>query len=130
DRKHRHLVTHKLAGKIYDLEELNTRLKAEIAERKRAEEELRIAHEQARRAKEEAERANHAKDTFLATVSHELRTPLTPVLMCVTALEQESSVEPELREQLSMMRRNIELEARLIDDLLDLTRVARGKLQL
>ena len=82
------------------------------------------------RAKEEAERANRAKDTFLAALSHELRTPLTPVLMCAAALEQEPDLSPELREQLSMMRRNVELEARLIDDLLDLTRVAHGKLQL
>ena len=81
-------------------------------------------------AKDEAERANRAKDKFLAALSHELRTPLTPVLMCAAALEQETTLEPELRRQLGMMRRNIELEARLIDDLLDLTRVSHGKLQL
>ena len=81
-------------------------------------------------AKNEAERANCAKDRFLAALSHELRTPLTPVLMCAAALEQEPAIEPELRQHLGMMRRNIELEARLIDDLLDLTRVSHGKLQL
>ena len=81
-------------------------------------------------AKNEAERANRAKDDFLAALSHELRTPLTPVLMSAAALEQEPGIEPELRRQFGMMRRNVELEARLIDDLLDLTRVSRGKLQL
>jgi two-component system CheB/CheR fusion protein len=81
-------------------------------------------------AKDEAERANRAKDKFLAALSHELRTPLTPVLMCAAALEQEPDIEPRLRQQLGMMRRNIELEARLIDDLLDLTRASHGKLQL
>jgi two-component system, sensor histidine kinase and response regulator len=81
-------------------------------------------------AKNEAERANRAKDKFLAALSHELRTPLTPVLMSAAALEHEPGIEPELRRQFGMMRRNVELEARLIDDLLDLTRVTHGKLQL
>ncbi|MDP9253720.1 MAG: ATP-binding protein, partial [Verrucomicrobiota bacterium] len=88
------------------------------------------AEDTARRAKEDAERANRAKDNFLAALSHELRTPLMPVLMCAAALEQEPAIEPEIRQQLGMMRRNVELEARLIDDLLDLTKVSRGKLQL
>jgi two-component system sensor histidine kinase/response regulator len=81
-------------------------------------------------AKNEAERANRAKDQFLAVLSHELRTPLTPVLMSAAALEHEPGIKPELRRQFGMMRRNVELEARLIDDLLDLTRVSHGKLQL
>jgi len=83
-----------------------------------------------KRAQAEAEHANRAKDKFLAALSHELRTPLTPVLMCAAALEQETALQPEYREQLGMMRRNVELEARLIDDLLDLTRISRGTLQL
>ncbi len=78
-------------------------------------------------AKEHAEAANNAKDNFLATLSHELRTPLTPVLMSATALAGDPSLPAEVREQLNMMRRNIELEARLIDDLLDLTRIIHGK---
>lgn len=82
------------------------------------------------RAKEEAEAASRAKDDFLAALSHELRTPLTPVLMTAAALESDPALAPDIREQLGMMRRNIELEARLIDDLLDLTRISRGKLQI
>ena len=83
-----------------------------------------------KRAQAEAVQANRAKDKFLAALSHELRTPLTPVLMCAAALEQEPAIQPEYRVQLGMMRRNVELEARLIDDLLDLTRISRGMLEL
>ena len=81
-------------------------------------------------AKELAEKANVAKDAFLAALGHELRTPLTPVLLAVGALENDRNFPAALRQQFSMMRRNVELEARLIDDLLDLTRIARGKLEL
>jgi signal transduction histidine kinase/DNA-binding LytR/AlgR family response regulator len=129
-RKHLDLITGKLADKVSELEELNIRLEIEMAERKRVLEQLQLAHEEANWAREDAERANRAKDSFLANLSHELRTPLTPVLMCVAALEQESAIQPEFRQQLAMMRRNIELEARLIDDLLDLTGIAHGKIQL
>lgn len=80
-------------------------------------------------AKEEAEAANKAKDHFLAVLSHELRTPLTPVLALVSAGEQPVT-EEERRQHIQIIRRNIELEARLIDDLLDLTRVTRGKVRL
>jgi signal transduction histidine kinase len=128
--KHLRLVTGKLADKVCELEELNTILHTEIAERERITNESLLAHAEARHAKEEAEHANCAKDQFLATLSHELRTPLTPVLMCVSALEREESIEPDLRAQLTMIRRNVELEARLIDDLLDLSRVAHAKLRL
>ncbi len=86
--------------------------------------------EDIRRAREEAERANRAKDNFLATLSHELRTPLTPVLIAATSLRDDETVSPELRQQLGMIQHNIELEARLIDDLLDLTRISRGRLLL
>jgi signal transduction histidine kinase len=129
-RKHLRVVTDKLAGKVCELEELNAKLQSKGAERERMVNESLLAHAEARHARDEAERANCAKDDFLAILSHELRTPLTPVLMCATALEQEESIEPELRAQLTMIRRNVQLEARLIDDLLDLTKIARGTLQL
>ncbi|MDQ3414066.1 MAG: PAS domain S-box protein, partial [Verrucomicrobiota bacterium] len=81
-------------------------------------------------AKEQVEAVSRAKDDFLAALSHELRTPLTPVLMMAADLAGDPAVPIEVRDQLAMMRRNIELEARLIDDLLDLTRISRGKLRL
>jgi len=78
----------------------------------------------------EKARSNLAKDQFLAMLSHELRTPLTPVLASALALESEPALPQEVHESLHMIRRNVELEARLIDDLLDLTRIDRGKIQL
>jgi PAS domain S-box-containing protein len=94
----------------------------DITDRKRAEVDLRDA-------KEAAEAACQARDRFLAVLSHELRTPLTPVLFGVSSL-LEANPGPELRPTLEMIRRNIELEARLIDDLLDLSRFSRGRLRL
>ena len=95
----------------------------DISQSKQAEEELS-------RAKEAAEAANKAKDNFLAILSHELRTPLTPVLAAVASLEDDESVPQHIVREVEMIRRNVEVEARLIDDLLDLTGAARGKLEL
>jgi signal transduction histidine kinase/CheY-like chemotaxis protein len=74
--------------------------------------------------------ANAAKDQFLALLSHELRNPLSPVIAMVGELEATIPDSPTVREALEVIRRNVELEARLIDDLLDVTRIAKGKLQL
>lgn len=83
------------------------------------------------RAKQAAEEANRAKDQFLAVLSHELRTPLTPALAAASNLESAENIDPaELKESLALIRRNIELEARLVDDLLDLTRISKGKLRI
>lgn len=78
----------------------------------------------------EAEAASRAKDHFLATLSHELRTPLTPVLALVSALQRDPRLPQDVQEDITTIARNIELESRLIDDLLDITRIARGKLEL
>jgi signal transduction histidine kinase/CheY-like chemotaxis protein len=74
--------------------------------------------------------ANAAKDQFLALLSHELRNPLSPVIAMVGELEASAPDSPEVRRALEVIRRNVELEARLIDDLLDVTRISKGKLQL
>jgi signal transduction histidine kinase len=73
--------------------------------------------------------ANAAKDQFLALLSHELRNPLSPVIAMVEELDHRVD-SPETRHALTIIRRNVELEARLIDDLLDVTRIAKGKLKL
>jgi len=101
----------------------------DITEHRRAAlERARMLREQAARA--EAEASNRAKDRFIATLSHELRTPLTPVLATVTAMLCDSDTPETLRPVVEMIRRNVALEARLIDDLLDLSRISRGALYL
>lgn len=74
--------------------------------------------------------ADLAKTRFLAMLSHELRTPLNPVMVTVQLLERNPTLSPEVRESVAMIRRNVEMEVRLIDDLLDLTKVNQGKVQL
>ncbi len=81
-------------------------------------------------AKAEVELASQAKDKFLAALSHELRTPLTPIVATLSAWDVQRRVPDALRPELQLLRRNIELEARLIDDLLDLTRLDSGRLLL
>jgi two-component system CheB/CheR fusion protein len=78
---------------------------------------------------QEAQEANARKDQFLAALSHELRTPLTPVLAAITATNPTTTSPEQMEEVFAIIRRNIELEARLIDDMLDLTRISRGKLE-
>jgi signal transduction histidine kinase/CheY-like chemotaxis protein len=82
------------------------------------------------RLRQELISANASKDQFLALLSHELRNPLSPVITMVAELEARASDGPEVRQALDIIRRNVELEARLIDDLLDVTRISKGKLQL
>jgi PAS domain S-box-containing protein len=78
-----------------------------------------------------AQKASKAKDDFLAALSHELRTPLTPALAAATYLHDNAEkLSPEFVEDVQIIKRNVQLQARLIDDLLDLTRIARGKLHL
>ncbi|MBC8003517.1 MAG: PAS domain S-box protein, partial [Opitutaceae bacterium] len=100
-----------------------SKIARDITQRKQAEAENA-------RLYQELQQANAAKDHFIAVLSHELRTPLNPVLMIVTDLERDETVAPAIREQLTVVRRNVELEALLVDDLLDSTRIASGKLQL
>jgi PAS domain S-box-containing protein len=90
----------------------------------------KVAEARLRESAEAAEAANRSKDLFLAVLSHELRTPLTPVLMAATMLERDSSLPDEIRADLAMIRRNVELEAKIIDDLLDISRIVSGKLNL
>jgi signal transduction histidine kinase/CheY-like chemotaxis protein len=100
----------------------------DITERKRLEDRLRSAMISAEHAKNAAEQAGRAKDEFLAVLSHELRTPLTPVFAAVQLIQLKAHLNEELSTYLDIIRRNLELEARLIDDLLDLTRIVRGKI--
>jgi len=98
-------------------------LSAGMAERRRIEDELQ-------QQKSIVEAANRTKDHFLAMLSHELRTPLTPVISALESLETEPTQPEDTKASLAMIRRNVELETQLIDDLLDFTRIAKDKMQL
>jgi signal transduction histidine kinase len=131
-----------------ELTAVNRCLLAEVSERRRAEDQLRELNETLeqrvtertaslqhsefnyREAKTAAENANKAKDQFLAVLSHELRTPLTPVLTAVQMMQVTGGLRDDDLESLRMIQRNIELEVRLIDDLLDLNRINQGKVKL
>src|SRR5438046_6852195 len=124
-------------------ENLNAQLRAEIDERKRAEEALResetrvralfetaeAARVSAEAAKTRAEAATRAKDDFLATLSHELRTPLNPALLLATSLADDATLPPNVREDIDVIAKGIALQAQLVDDMLDITRITTGKVR-
>ncbi len=95
----------------------------DVTTRKQAE--LELAH-----ARDEALAASRAKDDFLAALSHELRTPLSPVLLLASDAVNNPDLPREVHDTFELIRTNVSLEARLIDDLLDLTHITRGKMSL
>ncbi|RYD85544.1 MAG: PAS domain-containing hybrid sensor histidine kinase/response regulator [Verrucomicrobiaceae bacterium] len=86
--------------------------------------------ESLRQARDAAENASRAKDQFLAMLSHELRTPLAPVLLATHIIEEDRELPDTIRELGATIHRNIDVQVHLIDDLLDETRIASGKLEL
>ncbi|WP_026732099.1 hybrid sensor histidine kinase/response regulator [Fischerella sp. PCC 9605] len=101
----------------------------DITERKKAEEEhIKLIREQT--ARKEAETANRLKDEFLATLSHELRTPLTAILGWARLLRQGKLNEEAITRAIETIERNATLQAQLIEDILDVSRIMRGKLNL
>ena len=90
------------------------------------EQELEQLLQRERQAREEAERANRAKDDFLATLSHELRSPLTAVVGWVEVARLQSEGQPEIQHALAVISRNARLQAQLISDLLDVSRITTG----
>lgn len=102
----------------------------DITEKKQWEQEKKRSHDELKQAKEELEKANRAKDNFLAMLSHELRTPLNPVLLLASDAVTDPALPAVVRASFDTILRNVEMETRLIDDLLDLSRVRTGKLNL
>lgn len=109
----------------------------DATDRRKYERELLLARRAAdeatkteRVAREEAERATRAKDDFLALVSHELRTPLSAILGWTQLLRKKAAGNPELEHGLGVIERNSRLQARLVEDLLDMSRIVSGKLRL
>lgn len=137
-----------LFRKTRDLAETNRALEMEVAERQKAQDELRRmnaeletrvrertadllrVNSEVTSARDAAERASLAKDDFLAKLSHELRTPLNPVLLLASEAADNEALPADVRSDFAVILKNVELEARLIDDLLDLTRITHGKLSL
>ncbi len=102
----------------------------DITARRAAEQEREALLERERRARTEAEAANRAKDEFLSVLSHELRTPLTPILGFLSMLKRPSLTEERRQVALETIERSAHAEARLVDDLLDVSRIVAGKLLL
>jgi signal transduction histidine kinase len=95
-----------------------------------AEQALTGALDRERRARQDAEEANRLKDEFIATLSHELRTPLNAIMGWVWQLQRSQLDEVARQRALASLERSTRIQAQLIDDLLDISRIAKGKLQL
>lgn len=104
--------------------------RAAVSALRESEARLKVSLEAEQKARADAEAAGRAKDRFLAMLSHELRTPLTPVLMLAQTLLSSAKLSPKVRSALEVVQRNVELEAKLIDDLLDLSRITHKKVEL
>jgi signal transduction histidine kinase/DNA-binding response OmpR family regulator len=105
-------------------------LQLEIAERKQAEEERAQLLISERAARAEAEQVNRTKDEFLATLSHELRTPLTAILGWSHLVRTGKLEDDQLLRAVETIERNARSQSQLIDDLLDVSRIITGKLQI
>ncbi len=115
--EHRRLMLAEQSARA-NLERLNRELERRVEERTA---ELTLLNE-------DLAEANRVKDTFLATLSHELRTPLTPIIGWIRLLRSENLASPIVAQALDTIERNALLQSRLIDDLLDISRIATGKL--
>jgi signal transduction histidine kinase len=115
--EHRRLMLAEQKARM-DLRQLNLDLERRIEERTAELKHLNL----------ELAEANRAKDVFLATLSHELRTPLTPVVGWIKLLRSGTLDEKSVAQALDAIERNAWLQSRLIDDLLDTSRIATGKL--
>jgi two-component system CheB/CheR fusion protein len=91
---------------------------------------VRLAVQQLEQSRNDAQAATQAKDRFLAVLSHELRTPLSPVVLALDALSGRDDMAPGAHKLLETMRRNVMALTYMIQDLLDITRISSGKLEI
>jgi signal transduction histidine kinase len=124
------LVSFAIALLIEQMHRATSRAMHEADQRRRSEAALRDSEQKLRAARDEALAASAAKDHFLAVLSHELRTPLNPVLLLASEHAQDPTLPEEIRAAFDTIAENVAMEAQLIDDLLDLSRIIHGKMSL
>ncbi|PZR74036.1 MAG: hypothetical protein DLM52_10050 [Chthoniobacterales bacterium] len=120
----------KVAQRTAALEEANAALRESEQQIRALLSTAEAARLSAEAAKIRAEAATRAKDDFLAALSHELRTPLNPALLLATSLAEDAELPERVRKDIDVIAQGIALQARLVDDLLDLTSITGGKLRL
>jgi signal transduction histidine kinase len=131
-QQNRHAIElqEKVAERTAELEEANSALRQSAEQVRALFEAAEAARLTAEAAKSRAEAATRAKDDFLAALSHELRTPLNPALLLATSLAEDKGLPASVRADINVIAKGIALQARLVDDLLDITRITGGKLRL
>jgi PAS domain S-box-containing protein len=126
----RYLLSYKFPIQLSPDQRLIAGLSLDITDRKRTELERDHLLERERAARAEAEHANRVKDEFLAILSHELRSPLTPILAWAQLLQTRKLNSSKTAEALATIERYAKLQTQLIDDLLDIAKILRGKLNI
>ena len=108
----------------------NARLPGDVESLRGMIRELQVRQDELEMQNRELREADSAKNDFFAALSHELRIPLTPVMALLSSMEHDDALPEDAREELARMRSNLQVESKLIDDLLDVNRVVLGKRQL
>ncbi len=129
-KRHSIELEEKVVERTTELEQANAALRESEQQIRALLETAEAARLSAETAKLSAEAATRAKDDFLAALSHELRTPLNPALLLATALAEDPTLPPQVRADIEVIAKGIALQAQLVDDLLDITRISGGKLRL
>jgi signal transduction histidine kinase len=120
----------RIRGRTEELARANQRLKGVLAQRRHAESERADLLRREQDARREAERVNRMKDEFLATLSHELRTPLNAMLGWAHLLETGQFHPGSLHRAMNVIKSNALTQMRLIEDILDVSRIINGKMML
>jgi len=131
-RDHRDHLEELVRERTLRLQEVNEKLSGEIEERIKREQELQQTLKELAVAKEQAEVADNLKSAFLATMSHELRTPLNSIIgfTGIILRERVGPLNEEQKKQLNMVRRSSQHLLALINDVLDISKIEAGQLQL